>query len=62
MFEIIIGNIFCEFNSWWLEQNSTTTNQLLERFLDYGYEINAQTHLQQELAGNKGATFSLQDV
>lgn len=57
-----VKNIFCEFNSWWLEQNSTTTKQLLERFLDYGYEINAQTDLQEGLAGHKGVTFSLQDI
>ncbi len=57
-----IKNVFCEFNSWWLEQNSTTPKQLLERFLDYGYMINRQTKLLTGLAGHKGAVFELQDI
>jgi FkbM family methyltransferase len=55
-------NIFCEFNSWWLERNSTTPSHLLERFLDYGYEISERTALQQGLTGHKGAVFNLQDI
>lgn len=55
-------NIFCEFNSWWLERNSTTSKQLLERFLDYGYKIHKQTVLQEGLIGHKGAFFNLQDI
>ena len=35
-----IENIFCEFNSLWLERNSTRPEELLERFRDYGYKIN----------------------
>ena len=57
-----VKNVFCEFNSWWLERNSTTSKQLLERFLDYGYKINQQTELQEGLSGHKGVTFSLQDI
>jgi FkbM family methyltransferase len=57
-----IKNIFCEFNSWWLERNSTTPKQLRERFLDLGYEIYRQTELQENLVGHQGATFSLQDI
>ena len=57
-----IKNLFCEFNSWWLEQNSTTTKQLLERFLDFGYKIHKQTELQQGLRGHQGALFDLQDI
>jgi len=57
-----VQNIFCEFNSWWLERNSTTSKQLLERFLDYGYEIHKQTELQEGLVGHEGAFFDLQDM
>jgi FkbM family methyltransferase len=57
-----VKNIFCEFNSWWLERNSTTSKQLLERFLGYGYKINQQTELKEALPGRKGITFSLQDI
>lgn len=57
-----IQNVFCEFNSWWLERNSTTPKQLLERFLDYGYSINMQTKLQKGLSGHKGNLFDLQDI
>ncbi len=57
-----ILNIFCEFNSWWLERNETTTRQLLERFLDYGYKIHKQTDLQEGLVGHNGASFNLQDI
>jgi len=55
-------NIFCEFNSWWLEQNSTTSKQLLERFLDYGYKIHKYTELQEGLEGHKGVSYNLQDI
>jgi FkbM family methyltransferase len=57
-----IKNIFCEFNSWWLERNSTTSKQLLERFLDLGYEIHRQRELQENLVGHQGAIFDLQDI
>jgi hypothetical protein len=57
-----IQNIFCEFNSWWLERNSTTPKQLLERFFDYGYKINMQTKLQEKISGHKGIFFDLQDI
>jgi FkbM family methyltransferase len=57
-----VENIFCEFNSWWLGQNSTTPKQLLERFFDLGYKIHKQTELQENLAGHQGATFNLQDI
>ena len=57
-----VQNIFCEFNSWWLERNSTTSKQLIERFHDYGYLINMQTELQQGLHGHKGESFDLQDI
>jgi FkbM family methyltransferase len=57
-----VKNIFCEFNSWWLERNSITSKQLLERFLDYRYKINLQTKLQEKIPGHKGIFFDLQDI
>ena len=57
-----VQNIFCEFNSYWLERNSTSSMQLLERFHDFGYEIHKQTELQEGLIGHKGALFNLQDI
>jgi FkbM family methyltransferase len=57
-----VQNIFCEFNSWWLERNGTTTERLLERFLDFGYIIHRQTELQTDLVGHQGARFNLQDI
>jgi FkbM family methyltransferase len=57
-----IENIFCEFNSWWLGRNSTTSQQLLQFFMDLGYRIHDQTKLQENLLGHDGATFDLQDI
>lgn len=57
-----VENIFCEFNSWWLERNSSSPNQLLGRFKDYGYIIYKKTNLQNNLVGHKNAHFSLQDI
>lgn len=57
-----IRNIFCEFNSWWLQRNSTTPGQLLELFLDLGYQIHRQTELQSNLVSQQGDVFSLQDI
>ncbi len=54
-------NVFCEFNSWWLEHNSTTPALLLQRFLDHGYRIKKETALQEHLPAHKGGFFSLQD-
>ena len=57
-----IENIFCEFNSWWLNLNSTTPKQLLACFLDSGYKIHEQTTPQENLAGRNGTVFDLQDI
>lgn len=57
-----IENVFCEFNSGWLKRNSTTPKQLLQRFLDYGFRIRAQTELQENLVGRHGELFDLQDI
>jgi FkbM family methyltransferase len=57
-----IENIICEFNSGWLRRNSTTPKQLLERFLDLGYNIRAQTKFQGNLIGHHGELFDLQDI
>ena len=57
-----IENIICEFNSFWLGRNSTTSKQLLERFLDLGYHIRMQTELQENLPGHLGECFDLQDI
>ncbi len=57
-----VENIFCEFNSGWLQLNSTTPEQLLERFLDAGYEIKEKTQLQKGLPGHNGTLFDLQDI
>ena len=57
-----VKNLFCEFNSWWLERNATTSKQLLERFFDFGYQIREQTKLQRGLRGHQGALFDLQDI
>ena len=57
-----IENIICEFNSGWLERNSTTPAQLLERFFDLGYQIRFQTDLQRDLKGHQGERYSLQDI
>ena len=58
----IVENIFCEFNSWWLSQNSTTTNDLFNIFSEYGYVIYKKTEHQKGLKGHKGSFFDLQDV
>ena len=57
-----VQNIFCEFNSWWLERNLTTSQELLDRFLQYGYVIHKKTKIQRDLVGHKGASFNLQDI
>lgn len=57
-----VENIFCEFNSWWLERNSSSPQQLLECVLDSGYKIYKKTNLQNNLVGHSGAKFSLQDI
>lgn len=57
-----VENIICEFNSGWLNRNSTTPKQLLERFLDFGYRICMQTKLQEKLKGHHGELFNLQDI
>ena len=57
-----VENIICEFNSWWLNRNSTTPKQLLQRFLDYGYRISMQTELQENLKGHHGELFDLQNI
>jgi FkbM family methyltransferase len=56
-----IENIICEFNSGWLKRNSTTPEQLLERFLDLGYQVRMQTSLEKNLIGHHGELFNLQD-
>jgi FkbM family methyltransferase len=57
----IVENIICEFNSWWLDKNSTTPKQLNEMFLDYGYKIHMQTELNTNMISRYGDKFSLQD-
>ena len=57
-----IENVVCEFNSGWLKRNSTVPEQLLQRFLDYGFRIRAQTELQEKLVGHHGELFDLQDI
>lgn len=57
-----VENIICEFNSGWLKRNATTSEQLLKRFMDYGYRIRAQTKLHEKLKGHHGETFDLQDI
>ena len=57
-----VQNIFCEFNSWWLERNLTTSEELLDRFLQYGYVIHKKTKLQRDLVGHKGVSYNLQDI
>jgi len=57
-----IENIICEFNSFWLGRNSTTSKQLLERFLDLGYHICMQTELQENLPVHLYERFDLQDI
>lgn len=57
-----VENIICEFNSGWLHRNSTTPKQLLERFIDLGYQIRMQTKLQENLKGHHGELFDLQDI
>lgn len=57
-----VQNIFCEFNSWWLEQNGCTTQMLFDRFIEAGFYVHKQTQLQENLIGRQGVTFSLQDI
>ena len=57
-----IENIICEFNSGWLRRNSTTPEQLLERFLSLGYHVHMHTVLRQGLVGHRGESFDLQDI
>jgi len=54
-----IKNIFCEFNSWWLERNLTTSAELLEQILAFGYEIHKKTDRLTGLAAHGGGTFDL---
>ena len=60
--ETRIENIMCEFNSGWLRRNSTTPKQLLERFMDLGYSVRAQSKLEANIVGNHGELFDLQDI
>lgn len=57
-----IENVICEFNSGWLRRNSTTSEQLLARFLDLGFRIHKQTEFQGNLKGHLGEQFDLQDI
>jgi FkbM family methyltransferase len=57
-----VKNVFCEFNSWWLEQNNCTTKMLFDRFINAGFRVHKQTPLQENLIGHKGVIFSLQDI
>jgi FkbM family methyltransferase len=57
-----VENIFCEFNSGWLQRNSTTPEQLQRRFLDSGFRIHKQTKLQKNLPSGNGEYFDLQDI
>jgi FkbM family methyltransferase len=57
-----VQNVFCEFNSWWLEQNGYTSKMLYDRFIRAGFKVHKQTDLQENLIGHKGVTFSLQDI
>lgn len=56
-----IKNVICEFNSGWLSRNETSSEQLMENFLDLGFRVHKQTQLQLDLDGHKGETFNLQD-
>lgn len=56
-----IENIICEFNSGWLRRNSMTPVQLLEHFLNLGYQVYKQTRLKENLIGHLGERWSLQN-
>lgn len=56
-----IENIICEFNSGWLKRNATTPKKLHERFVGLGYQVHAQTRLEQNLDGHRGEQYDLQD-
>lgn len=55
-----VENVICEFNSWWLKRNSTTSRQLLDRFRGFGYQIRMQTRL--NTLKSHGEIYDLQDV
>jgi FkbM family methyltransferase len=58
-----VENIICEFNSGWLRRNNSTTHeQLFNRFLSYGYVVHSQTTFQSNLVGRHGELFDLQDI
>jgi FkbM family methyltransferase len=57
-----VHNVICEFNSYWLERNSTTPAELLARFHGHGFKIREQSALNDNLVGHKGAHFELQDI
>jgi FkbM family methyltransferase len=56
-----IENIICEFNSGWLNRNSTTPAQLYERFINLGYQVRMQTTLEENVNRKDGEHWSLQD-
>lgn len=57
-----IKNIFCEFNSGWLERNFTTPGELLEQILSFGFGIHKKTEKLTGLPAHGGGTFDLQDI
>jgi FkbM family methyltransferase len=56
-----IENIICEFNSGWLKRNAMTPKKLHERFLSFGFQVHAQTRLEENLDGHHGEHYDLQD-
>lgn len=57
-----VENIFCEFNSGWLERNDSTIMQLKDRFAALGYHIYRQTPFRQGLKGHQGEPYDMVDI
>ncbi|MBV9827377.1 MAG: FkbM family methyltransferase [Alphaproteobacteria bacterium] len=57
-----VHRILCEFNSWWLHANASSHEALLEKFMDFGFEIESQTILLRDLPAVPGETFNLQSI
>jgi hypothetical protein len=56
-----IRRVICEFNSWWLNANNTSIEDLQRRFSVMGFEAEESTEWQRGPASG-GGTFDLQDV
>lgn len=58
----LIKNIFCEFNSGWLEKNGSSHQELLELILSYGFKVLDSTELHNFYEVKDDKNHTLQDL